>query len=259
MRVLRDHGPGSRDFMCAMLTLHTWMDANGFAYPSLRTWAMGSRMAVNTLRKHLEAAVSGEWLGVDVRQSTGQAWKRNTYRCAVPSHIQLNEKDDMLSDILIAKFGNIGEGVSLMVDTTLGKTSEAASPIADTPSVQPPAAPPPELLRSPSRGEGVSNDPAKVYQNTPQGVSNGSGRRVIQADTEVLKSEVPKSEVLKSEGVALPRNTRAPLGEIPKETEEARRQKARILMRASPDIPIANVAQMYQLTEAEVGRLRASV
>src|ERR1700675_5062495 len=119
MRVLRDQGPKSRDFICAMLTLHTWMDGDGFAFPSLRTWAVAARMAVGTLRKHLKAAVDDGWLGGDVCQGAGNSWRRNTYRCAVPSDgsVFLTGKDEALSASLIMARGDISNDVSSMADT----------------------------------------------------------------------------------------------------------------------------------------------
>jgi len=99
-RVLRDQGPRSRDFLCAMLVLRTWMDENGFAYPSNRTWAKAARMSINTLRKHIQTAKDEGWLGVNERGGAGQKWKLNTYRCAVPDAIELTEKDETLATAL---------------------------------------------------------------------------------------------------------------------------------------------------------------
>jgi hypothetical protein len=39
-------------------------------------------------------------------------------------------------------------------------------------------------------------------------------------------------------------------------TKEARMKKAGMLLRATPDIPDANVAQMYKLTQTEVEEIR---
>jgi hypothetical protein len=191
-RVLRDHGPRSRDFICAMLTLRTWMDDNGHAFPSLRTWAAATRMSVNTLTKHYRSALRDGWLGVEQNPEGGQAWKRNCYRAAVPSHIQLPEKDEMLANALISQFGDIHvpvtlerftdpEGVSRIgdtpsehkspscvthVDAPPEQTDEAVSTIGDTPSSHASREAPPE-------GEGVSNGHAKVCQTPPEGPSKG--------------------------------------------------------------------------------------
>jgi hypothetical protein len=193
-RILRDHGPRSRDFRCAMLTLRTWMNDDGFAYPSLRTWAQGACMSVNTLTKHYKAALRDGWLGVERNPQGGQSWKRNCYRAAVPVHIQLPEKDEQLSDALLSEFGDInddgdgscvtqsdtptpinGQTCVTQADTPSAQQHEAVSPIADTPSSV--AAKNPGVLTEfgercvksapegvSKNGEGVSNYPPDVYQ-----------------------------------------------------------------------------------------------
>ena len=133
-RMLRDHGPKSRDFICAMLILRTRMDDDGFAYPGLRLLAQESRMAINTLRKHLETAEAEGWLAIikDVYQP-GQKPRVNTYRCAVPLTIELIDKDLALSDALIAEHGDIdNDGVSPMVDTPKSICDPSVSTHIDT-------------------------------------------------------------------------------------------------------------------------------
>jgi hypothetical protein len=258
MRVLRDEGPKNRDFLCAMLTLHTWMDVNGFAYPSLRTWAKGARMSTNTLTKHYKAALRDGWLGVE-QHGGGQAWRRNSYRAAVPLNIELSDKDEKLSDALISQFGDI----------------EAVSPIRETPSEPQPAScvahaetplrhQPPQAVSSMSEtpssgktssnganpGEGVSNGGplavSKVSQTALKGVSNGSERCLTQSEAEVLKSEVLKSEVLEHSSkrkVLRSRATPPPSVDNSSkqkgDTPEAREARAAIFLKATPDISTA--------------------
>jgi hypothetical protein len=87
IRALRDDGPRSLRFFCAMLTLNTWMNSEGCAWPTLRTWAKGSRMAIGTLCKQRDEAIKLGWLDVHAQGEArhGQGWRCATYHCTVPS------------------------------------------------------------------------------------------------------------------------------------------------------------------------------
>jgi hypothetical protein len=120
-----------------MHTLRTWMNDDGFAFPSLRTWAEGACMSVNTLTKHYKTALREGWLAVErKREGIGQDWKRNSYRAAVPSHIVLPERDAELADALASVFGDIEDDdqPSTETDTLEGHHREAVSLHIDTPS-----------------------------------------------------------------------------------------------------------------------------
>jgi hypothetical protein len=215
------------------------MDANGFAFPSLRTWAAAARMSVNTLRKLLETAVAGRWIVVDQRHGREKGWAQNRYRCVVPNEIELSEKDQMLADALVAKVGDIeigedsrtiasdtdqsSDGVSTHADTPRQSNRDAVSTMNDTPNVSKPFlnrctndgvslmtdTPSANSGRNaPTLRDGVSNGdasciktPPLVCQSDPHGVSNGSISCVTLVDTEVLKSEVLEVlEVIPAEG-----------------------------------------------------------
>ena len=237
MRAVREHAPRNRDFRCAMLTLHTFMDANGFAFPSLRTWAEASCMSVNTLRKHLQTAVERRWIVVDQRHGREKGWAQNRYRCVVPSEIELNEKDEMLADALVAKVGDIeiGEdsrtiasdtdqssaGVSLHADTRSDSNRDAVSAMNDTPTdastdgVSPKVDTPREsnACNASALRDGVSNGgasciktPPLVCQSDPLGVSKNGLGVSTHVDTEVSKF-LEVSEVLKTEGAVASNST----------------------------------------------------
>jgi hypothetical protein len=272
-RKLRDEGPrgqGSRDFIAAMHTLRTFTDDSGFAFPSLRVWADGARMAVNTLRKQIDLAVKLGWLSVQQRAGSGRAWKKPIYRCAIPDGIELSDKDEMLTDALISVHGDIDEAVSPMADTP---SRQRVSPLSDTPS--PASQTPP---RSPI-AEGVSNGGAKVCQPAPErvsknreGVSNspeGVSPRVIpKSYSEVL--EVSKTEVLKTEGAARaqpdgvgnggngksvrePKPAPPAMADLPKADRE---QLAVEMMARVPDQPLSFVAREHGLSLEDMQRLK---
>jgi hypothetical protein len=292
-RVLRDHYPsrkGSRDFLCAMHTLRTWMDEDGFAYPSLRTWAIGARMSRNTLTKHFKAAVRDGWLGVTSEQTErGKAWRLHTYRCAVPDQIELPEKDQALAESLISRFGpieNDTEGGSTYVSQ---QNIEGGSPIGEPP-----------------KPDGGSNQGVMVAQITPlggskndDGGSNYPPSWLTLREPEVLKSlEVLNthsekaavasdssalSEHLKNVSLKEAKTPEATNGEAepeppkpskpqpqedPKmqtqqqprqaaiEPKEVRVAKAVKMLQATPDMPTANLAKMFHFTEAEAMEIK---
>jgi hypothetical protein len=178
MRALRDHGPAgveNRGFICAMYALRCWTNGDGFAYPGLRTWASGARMSVNTLRKHIDRAKAAGWLGVETqtRAASGQGWKVNLYRCAIPEDIELpTEKDEMLADAVASEYGDVG-GVSPMTDTPSSKPNgHGVSAMGDTPYKENPSGLGPVLAEGVSNGDTRCVDStSKVYQNDPEGVS----------------------------------------------------------------------------------------
>jgi hypothetical protein len=201
-RVLRDTGPKSRDFICAMLILRTFMDDDGFAYPTLRTWAAASRMAVGTLRKHCKTALTEGWLGLgDNPDAGGKAWKRHAYRAAVPALIKLTEKDMELSIALIAACGKIDEIPERYASVTDALPSEAVSLHADTPSEsQPPSCV--TYVDTPSRqnGEAVSSHvdtpsaearPFRQSMTTKAGPSGEAVSEVCQIAPHAVSKDPP--------------------------------------------------------------------
>jgi hypothetical protein len=138
-------------------------------------------MAVNTLRKHVDAAVASGWLGRESRQGSGKGWKLHVYQTAVPDSVQLSEKDEQLTDILAAQVEPI---------------PDVYQPIADTPSITL------ATYRDPGR---VSNDASVVCQTGADRVSNSangvSGVLIQKFSPEVLITPV------REKGAALTRNT----------------------------------------------------
>ena len=254
--MLRDQGPKSRDLLCALLTLHTFMDPNGFAYPSLRTWAKAARMSTNTLTKHYKAALRDGWLAVEVKPPVGQAWRRNSYRAALPLTIQLPEKDEILSDALISQYGDIENDESCV---TQSETPSASSCLtyADTPSG----------ASDKSRHEGVSNGDGsclkiapKLSQNGSEGVSNDPERCLTAGETEVLKSEVLKKvlkKVLNTEGAVASDNTATGLNAKPQEATKAKRERIRKALDGFPDWGDNEIAKIARVSLKEVQQVKA--
>jgi hypothetical protein len=227
-------------------------------------------MAVNTLRRHVHSAVKAGWLGVEVERGTKQSWKRHLYRCAIPEHIELSEKDEILSLSVASEFGDIDEGVSIMADTPSAAIgAQAVSTLADTPSahVKPPALTETGKLCQ-KIGEGVSNGQgklcqknAKVCQKDPEAVST-------MADTEVLSevlevSNKGREEAATRKAAALPRSSARATGLNLKKAQRAEpvpaRERISKLLAKFPHDGNADIAKMARTTIEAVQEVRAQL
>lgn len=117
-RALRDHGPRDKGLRLTLYTLGTFMDDNGFAYPSQKTLARSALVSDRTIRRHLEDAEHSGWVAIQSAGRNGQGWRHHGYRAAVPSHVPLSEKDERLSDALVMYHGEIERA-----DTTMSAPS----------------------------------------------------------------------------------------------------------------------------------------
>jgi len=240
-----------------MLALSTWMDGDtGYAFPGIRTWAGGARMAVNTLRKHLKSAIEGGWLGVEVSHSKSH---HNIYRCAVPLDIELSEKDEMLATALVAQFGDIEDGVSAHSDTRTN--GDGVSTMSDTRTTS----------EDPSKTLRVSNDGSVACQNDPLRVSK-EGVRVSNGADRVSPSVTLKSlkllEVLEHphrEGAVASDVTDRVGGNLidkPKDPEaelkaaKLRANRIKVALKVFADYSDSDMAKVARVSVAEVQRAR---
>lgn len=269
-KALRDHGPSDRDFLCAMLILRTYMDQDGFAYPSLRTWAGGARMSVNTLRKHVEAASTAGWINVESRAGQRRERVRHVYRCTIPDHIVLDDKDEEIAGAIAVRAGAVGErrvsgrvteslrepfeapSVSLMIDTDAASCTESVSPHADTDKR--------DLLSMHSRpadeAPSVSNA-APICVRPASDLCQTDGSSVSpMVDTEVLKS--PEGSLFEG-AAATARTCVASKKTDCRDEERARRQKASTFLKAAPTTDDRKVASMFSLTLDDIRHVRAEL
>lgn len=104
-RMLRDHFPGSQTELLTMLVIGTYMDKEGFAFPSQELIAKGSRSSVRTVRRHVEFAKKHGWIAVTLSGRTGQAWRHQCYQAAVPANLPMTDTDEAISDAVAAAAG----------------------------------------------------------------------------------------------------------------------------------------------------------
>jgi hypothetical protein len=100
-----------------LLTLYvigTYMDRDGFSFPSQGLIAKGARASIRTVKRHIAAARAGGWLGVEPGQRGGKGWRHNVYRAAVPESLPLPEKHEEISDAIRSQVGDPDGGDTAM-------------------------------------------------------------------------------------------------------------------------------------------------
>ncbi len=120
-QALRDHGPVDSGFLLSMLMLATYMNRDGYAYPSQATLAKASRRSVRMLRRYINRAEEMNWLAVVTAGHTGQGWRHHGYRACVPDEIPLTDADEDISRALEAQLGEIQPGER--ADTVMSSSS----------------------------------------------------------------------------------------------------------------------------------------
>ncbi|MGC3982812.1 MAG: helix-turn-helix domain-containing protein [Steroidobacteraceae bacterium] len=129
--MIRDHGPRDATLRLCLLTLRTFMDSNGSAFPSQATLAKAACVAEFTVQKKLKRASELQWLGIQVAGHTGKGWKHYRYVACIPDDIGVPDKHERLAE----KWSEIGDVSTLenghMVPTQDGDdmaTRRASSP-----------------------------------------------------------------------------------------------------------------------------------
>lgn len=108
-RALRDHGPENPAELLTCYTIGTFMDREGFAFPSQKTIAAGIRASLRTVQRHLTSIERQGWINVKLAGRGGQGWRHSAYRASVPDHVPLEDLDEKLSDIVVAQCGDVDE------------------------------------------------------------------------------------------------------------------------------------------------------
>jgi hypothetical protein len=105
---------------------------DGRTNAGLRKWSERSSMHVRTLTKHRDEAIRLGWLHpeADVRERT-----RTVFRCCVPDHVVLSEKDEELRDQHIGSYGDLIGGESVASRMPQIGTSPSASVAPKVPQI----------------------------------------------------------------------------------------------------------------------------
>ena len=184
-------------------------------------------MPINTLRKHMEAAVNEGWLDIDRGDK-----RKHIYRCAVPIHVKLSDRDVELREKILNTFGEIANREPSPICITPGMTqiqpatgklyqpkddtdATAASVHDEKPSMNGAtngAATPICINADPNLcqtvGQSVSEKTQSV-SNSESSVSPKPPNPLIGLETQKEVLEVLRSskEKFQREGAALPRST----------------------------------------------------
>jgi hypothetical protein len=141
------------------------MDREGFSYPSQETIAKGARASVRTVQRHIAAAELAGWIGIQLAGRGGKGWRHYVYRAAVPDDLPIDEIDEKLSDVILAKEGDIERG-----DTAMS--------------------PPTKVVTETFQGRGDNGGP-KVATNDHDGGDTGDANVATQLCRTNSRSETP--------------------------------------------------------------------
>ena len=197
-KALRDQGPEEWGFLLVMHTLRTYMDRDGFAFPSQATLARGARMHVKTVRRHLKRAEQLHWIGI-ARAGRGQkGWRLFAYRCCVPDSVVLGEKDAMLADALSGVTGDVDpperRDTIVSPPNPNGKDS-IVSPPPSVPVVKYPVKPP---------KVGKASEPSWGNSSVSWGHSAPIVGTQLQPTKSALRTLASKTHALEGQGAIAP-------------------------------------------------------
>lgn len=125
--LLRDHGPRDATLRLCLLTLRTFMNGGGTAFPSQAAIAKAACVTEFTASKKLNRASELGWLGIHIAGHNGKGWKRFSYTACIPDHVEVPANHEQLA----ARWAVDGDVVtredSQMVPNVVGDVSPALS------------------------------------------------------------------------------------------------------------------------------------
>jgi hypothetical protein len=111
---VRNHGPNDKTLKHVLLTISTYMDKDGYCYPSQDTIARSASMAPYTVQKAIARANAGGWIAVFPRQGDGQRWRNYEYRACIPASVELSESHQRHADDDLRTLAPVDDGFELV-------------------------------------------------------------------------------------------------------------------------------------------------
>lgn len=111
---IREHGPDDSTMKLVLHTARTFMDDDGYCFPSIRAIAKAASLNKSTVTTKVDEARKLGFLAVYPGSGRGKQWKGNAYRACVPVNSKtapLLAKHQALIDAHIAKVGDVDEVV----------------------------------------------------------------------------------------------------------------------------------------------------
>lgn len=242
--------------MLTLYTLSTFMNRDGFAYPSQVTVARGARASVRTIRRHMDQAERLGWVAIELAGNAGQGWRRHGYRCAVPDHVVLDESDEALADVVESQSGPIesSKRADILMSspnrrpsfTMSREDTIVSSPLDAASETLPETCGHPEQERADIRGKGADTGDQNV--RTKLVPTNSS-------------SNSQSEEGLQEEAHAAAAAARQRARPKPNNTDEDRLRRIDFAIRSLPtadDVTIQRMVQGATLDQVRAARLRAA-
>jgi hypothetical protein len=108
-RALRDHGPQSQSVRCTLYTISTWMNRDGYAFPSQDKIAKGAQTTTRSVQRHIAEAKREGWIATELAGRGGKGWRFTRYRACVPDHLDLDALDDDIAATIHVQEGGIAD------------------------------------------------------------------------------------------------------------------------------------------------------
>ena len=261
--MIRDHGPDSSTMRLCLFTVNAFMDEDGMCFPSQRRIAASASLGEKTVQRVIGAAIDLGWLAVESHSTPGRAWKNYVYHAAVPDTLATCAKMRERSVAEFVKSHYVSHG-PLPTEGRLKRRGKRGSVTSHVPLLKPqvpsgrPVAPLFDGMEVPPYGG--TKFPSEVpIEVTKEGAThplrtakNGYPRDEAKAPEpeghRVNQSKPPATETPPHAATYSQRRNSAPV----LKPKESRLDDAMKLLHADPHVPIANVAQMFKVTEIEV-------
>jgi hypothetical protein len=250
-----EHGPTNPSTRLVLFVLSLHMNQVGDnAFPSQQLIAKRSGLSERSVRRHLALAEKAGWINVYQKSRKGQAWFVHEYVATIPDDLAQYCTSKPWEDDPQWQRADNSAGRSRDSKPNHPDNSAGCSDSGNADAMR-------DAERHPA------NCAQRAANLSERAAENGTtpGQRVSDARSGLPTNSSSNSSVnspmnTPNEGAALMRNTGVVeilnARQKSEESKEVRLRKAAILVRSTPDIPNANVAKMYKLTETEVQQLR---
>ena len=111
---IRDHAPNDKTLKHVLLTIATFMDEDGYCFPSQDRIARGASMSPYTVQKAIARANASGWIAVYSRKGKGQRWRKNEYRACIPASVELSDSHQKYVDEAVRKLEPVDDGFELV-------------------------------------------------------------------------------------------------------------------------------------------------
>jgi Helix-turn-helix domain len=251
-----EHGPTDTSTRLVLFVLSLHMNKQGQnAFPAQKLIAARSGLSERSVRTHLAHAQRAGWLRVYQKPRKGKAWFVHEYVACIP---------DALAEFCTSKPWEEDPNWQ-RAENSAGRNAESADKSPANGQHPANGAERPAILAQ--RAAIVSVTPGKICRDARQGLptnssSNSSKNPPSNSSVEgaallrITDLKTFSKKALKSEEPEKRKAVFEEKSKKPEEPKEIRLAKAATLLKATPDVPIENIARMFNVTQEEALKVR---